>query len=365
MKQHVAIFIPSLRIGGVQRAMLNLAEGLLRRGVDVDFVLVRAEGSFMNQVPTGVRIFDLKSNRVLSSLPSLIRYLKENRPNALLSAQTHVNILALWARFLAKSFTKIVISERNNLTAVARNAAQIKECFRPIVARLFYSRADRIVAVSHGVAEDLAKVTKLPIESIQVIYNPVNTPELYLKAEVTLGHPWFVPDAPPVLLSVGRLAPQKDYQTFILAFDQLRMKLNIRLMILGEGPQRVFLQKLTRELGIDELTAFPGIVENPFSYMSRAAVFVLSSAWEGFGNVLVEAMACGTPVVSTDCPSGPSELLQGGKYGPLVPVGDPEALAKAIEAVLESPLPGSVLQKRAEDFSVDKITDQYLQLLMT
>ncbi|NLO89188.1 MAG: glycosyltransferase, partial [Clostridia bacterium] len=188
-----------------------------------------------------------------------------------------------------------------------------------------------VVAVSQGVADDLVKTTGLMRELIKVIYNPIVTPELLEKAKESIGHPWFKPGQPPVILSAGRLTAAKDFPTLIHAFARVRAERLARLMILGEGEERPNLESLVRELGLESDVSMPEFVENPYAYMARAAVFVLSSAWEGFGNVLVEAMAVGTPVVSTDCPSGPAEILEGGKWGKLVPVGDVEKLAKALK----------------------------------
>lgn len=363
LKLRISIFIPSFHTGGVQRKMLNLADGFIKQGHDVDMVLVRAEGMLKSQVPQNVRIFDLRSSRGLKAIPALIQYLKEQKPNWLITSQTHMNVLALWARKLARGQVRVLINEASNLSMAVSQATRTGDRLRPIMARLFYPWADRIIAVSSGVATDLSKATTISRERIDVIYNPIVSPALKINMQSSPAHPWFAPDAPHVLLSAGRLVPEKDYQTFIHAFDQLRMRWNVRLMILGEGPQRTHLEKLTRELGIEEITAFPGNVENPFSYMYRSAVFVLSSTREGLSNALIEAMACGTPVVSTDCPSGPYEILEGGKYGRLVPVGDVEALARAIAETLESPITRETLQRRAQDFSVDVITDQYLRLL--
>jgi len=218
------------------------------------------------------------------------------------------------------------------------------------------------VAVSRGVADDLARLTGLPREKIQVIYNPVVTPELFVKAEEPLGHPWFAAGEPPVILGVGRLHEAKDFQTLIRAFALVRKKRVARLVILGEGEERPKLEALVRELGLEEEVALPGFVDNPFKYMKRAGVFVLSSQWEGFGNVLVEAMACGTPVVSTACPSGPEEILENGRWGRLVSVGDVDALAEAIILTLDDKNHPDVA-RRALDFGVQRAIDEYIRVL--
>jgi glycosyltransferase involved in cell wall biosynthesis len=216
------------------------------------------------------------------------------------------------------------------------------------------------------VAQDLSTATGIPRERISTIYNPVVPPELLTRAKAPLEHPWFEPDSPPVLLGVGRLSAQKDFPTLLRAFARVRRLRPARLIILGEGKRpgyRPELLALARELGVGEDVQLPGFAENPYAYMARASVFVMSSAWEGLPSVLVEALACGCPVVSTDCPSGPREILQGGRYGRLVPVGDAEALAKAILATLDAPPDGEMLRTRGAEFSVGASTQRYLDVL--
>jgi glycosyltransferase involved in cell wall biosynthesis len=252
----------------------------------------------------------------------------------------------------------------NHLSQSALKAHRRPRRFRLSLARHFYPRADAIIAVSNGIADDLAQVTGLPRERITTIYSPVITPELQEKARAPLDHPWFAQGSPPVLLGVGRLVPQKDFPTLLKAFARVRAVRKARLVILGEGIRRMELETLVRELGVAADVTLPGFVANPFPYMAGASVFVLSSAWEGLPGVLIEAMACGCPVVSTDCPSGPAEILDGGAYGPLVPVGNDEALAKAILSVLETPPDPERLRVRAALFSVDRAADRYLEVLL-
>jgi glycosyltransferase involved in cell wall biosynthesis len=251
----------------------------------------------------------------------------------------------------------------NTLSLQSSNATQIKRRLSPYLVRWFYPWADAIVAISQGVAEDLSSLTGLPLERIQVIYNPVVTPKLLEKATEKIAHPWFAPGEPPIILGVGRLTKQKDFPTLIRAFALVRQRYPARLMILGKGEERLSLETLVQRLGLEEEVFFCGFVQNPYSYMAQASVFVLSSAWEGFGNVLVEAMAVGTPVVSTDCKSGPAEILAKGKYGELVAVGDEKGLARAIARTLKQPQNSERLKARSSKFSVEAIADQYLQVL--
>jgi glycosyltransferase involved in cell wall biosynthesis len=231
-----------------------------------------------------------------------------------------------------------------------------------MLARWLYPQAHRVVAVSHGVATDILHLYQLPTAKVAVIYNPVVTPELIARSWEAVEHPWLAAGEPPIILGVGRLTAQKDFATLIRAFARVRQHDEARLIILGEGEHRPILEQLIGELGLQAWVALPGFVENPYAWMRRAAVFVLSSRWEGLPTVLIEAMACGTPVVATDCPSGPREILEGGKWGKLVPVGDAVGLAEAICQTLKEGSP-SDLSIRASDFSLERAVESYLQVL--
>jgi glycosyltransferase involved in cell wall biosynthesis len=232
------------------------------------------------------------------------------------------------------------------------------------LARRLYGWADAAIGVSKGISEDLARHTSIPRDRIITIYNPTFTSESVEKATAPLEHPWFAPGSPPVILGAGRLTTQKDFPTLLRAFARVRKRQPARLVILGEGKKKQALIGLATKLGIVREMALPGFIDNPFAWMSHAAVFVLSSVWEGFPGVLIEAMACGCPVVSTDCPSGPAEILKAGEYGPLVSMGDDEALAEAILSTLKKPLDPAKLRARAAEFSVDRALDRYLEVLL-
>lgn len=395
---HIALLLSSLAGGGSERSLLRLAHAFAAEGCRVDLVVCRAEGPYRSEVPQGVRLIPLKaagsavarlhalradpngfvalarpvllpwkSWRRLAYLPDMVRYLDRERPDALLAASTFMNVLAIWARRLSRAPVRVVISERNQLSvslACGPGARAWRRRFaRPLVRRT-YGWADAITTVSNGVAEDLAAFASLPPERIVAIYNPSNTPALAAAAQLALEHPWFGPGTPPVVLAAGRLEPQKDFPTLLRAFARVRARRDVRLVILGEGRQRIRLQALARELEVADTVDMPGFVANPWAYMARAALFVLSSRFEGFPNVLVEAMACGCPVVSTECPSGPAEILDRGRYGALVPVGDDAALAHAIERALDDSPDRARLKARAQEFSVERARDRYLDLLV-
>ena len=356
----ITIFLRCLYGGGAERIMLNLARGFIQRGLKVDLVLARAEGDYLSQVPPEIRVVDLKAKWMPSSLPKLAKYLKQEHPTTLFAALHYPCEIALWAKRLAGVSTRVIVSEHNTLSQEAKRIPKASVYLTPLAAKLFYPWADGIIAVSEGTAQDLSQVTNIPSERIQVIYNPVATPEIFTQAREPVEHPWFKSGEPPVILAVGRLYPQKDYPVLIRAFAQVRKVRPARLVILGDGPEKQNLQTLIHELGIEADVALLGFVENPYAYMARAGVFTLSSAWEGLPTVIIEAMAVGTPVISTNCKSGPAEILADGKYGLLTPVGDSKAMAEAILSVLsgnQKTIESSWLHQFSLEFCLDKYLD--------
>ena len=361
-KERLAILLPGLYDGGAERILLNLAEGIAARGFPVDLVLARAEGPYMAEIPASVRVIDLKAPRVLMCLPALIRYLRTERPTALLSA-LYVNIIALWAKRITGFPQRLVLSEHNTLTSVSSGEKDLRWMLYPELARWFYPWADGIVAVSKGVASDLELAARLSPGRIQVIYNPIVTPDLQKKSQTILEHPWFGKGESPVVLGVGRLTAQKAFSVLIEAFAQVRKSQPVRLLILGEGEERPMLEAQIAQLGLEQDVDLPGFVANPYPYMAHAALFVLSSRWEGLPTVLVEAMSLRTPVIATDCPSGPREILGDSQYGQLVPVDDPIALAQAIKSLLANHVV-CPLAESWKPFELDFVTDQYMNILL-
>jgi glycosyltransferase involved in cell wall biosynthesis len=362
--RRVAFAFSSLRGGGIQRVMLTLAAGFLARGFKVDLLIVDPRGELESAVPSDARIVDLRARRSLHALPALARYLRRERPAAALASQTPLNLLTLLARRLAGVPTRLVLSEHIDLDAVLQHAATWKERLFPVGARWFYPKADALVVVSRGAAARFAQATGLSPSLATVIYNPVVTPALFEQAAVPLDHPWLAGGGPPVIVSAGRLTRQKDHDTLLRAFALVRQRRRARLLLLGEGEERANLEALGDQLGIRSDVQLPGFVANPFAYMARARLFVLSSRWEGFGNVLVEAMACGVPVVSTDCPSGPAEILQDGVFGRLAAVGDSRSLADAMLQTLQEPSAPARARQRALEFSVERAVEHYLRVML-
>lgn len=395
--QHIAILLPSLAGGGAERSMLHLARSFTEQGRDVDLLLFRPEGAYMNSVPESVRVVELEAGtslggRLLAAradpagigallkpvlLPfkadadirhinALKHYLETQQPDFILSALTYTNLTALWAKQLSSVKIPVIVSERIALS-VHRQSERRQHRWRwrfilPMLGRT-YQYADGIVAVSDSVANDLAENGHIDRNTITTIYNPVVDSTLPKLAAQPLDHPWFNPDQVPVILGVGRLTPQKDFRTLVRAFALLRGERDIRLVILGEGRQRAELAALAQELGVAADLDMPGFVDNPYQYMARASVFALTSLYEGLPGVLIQALACGCPVVSTDCPGGSAEILENGKYGRLVPVQHDRELANAIRSTLDFSPDHEQLKARAALFSTDNAARQYLDLM--
>lgn len=368
-QKRLTIFLPALYGGGAERTMLNLAEGIAGRGHNVDLVLAQAEGPYLAQVPESVRIVDLgegsivNRNRTLTRLPSLIRYLRDVQPDAMLSALSRANLVAIFARRIAGTPERVVVNQQNTVSKDAPNFPDRLGRQAPRLAKYIYRWADSVVGVSQGVVDDLVDSVGVPQDLVKVIFNPGITPELRKKAQAPLDHPWFQPGEPPVVVAVGRLSMQKDFPNLITAFARLRQSRPARLLILGEGDQRRMLEKLAGDLGVEQDVALPGFVENPYPYIVNASVYVLSSLWEGLPTVLVEALYCGPPIVATDCPSGPREILRNGDFGRLVPVGDPEVLAEAIGDALDGKI-SRPPRESWQPYDIETVVDQYVDLLL-
>jgi glycosyltransferase involved in cell wall biosynthesis len=360
--ERLALFLPTLDDGGAERVMLQLAASFSARGHSVDLVIAVPGGPLEGQLPAGPRVVSLGAWRTIMALPALTRYLRRERPVVLLSTLEHANVLAVGAAALARSGIRVVLREANVLLPAGeldRRARLLRALMRPT-----YRAADRIVAVSDSVAASLTDQLGLDPSRIRTIYNPIVTAGLGAAAAAPLDHPWFKPGAPPVVLGAGRLVPQKDFATLLRAFAQVRAAREARLIILGEGSERRLLEQLAVQLGVAADVKLPGYDHNPFRYMSRAAVFALSSIYEGLPGVLVQAMACGCRVISTDGPGGAREVLDGGALGPLVPVREPAALARGISALLDQARTGPPrLFHPVDRFSDEAAVDAYLEVL--
>lgn len=356
----ISCFIPNLYGGGAERVAINILKGMQEPNISLDLVVASAEGSYLKQVPKQIHIVNLAVERTIKAILPLSRYLRKERPDVLVSHMNHVNVVAVLAKELARIGTKLILVEHNTLSQ--EKPIFFRGRFVPLLMKQLYPRANAIVGVSKGVASDLECQLGLTKGSVNVIYNPVVDEELIAKAKAPLNHPWFQEGSPPVFLAVGRLTEQKDFPTLIKAFALLRKERLARLLILGEGESRPELELMINILDIAEDVSLPGFTNNPFAYMYNASAFVLSSRWEGLANVLIEAMACACPVIATDCPNGPKEILEAGKYGALVPVGNAVALYRAMLEILDNPIGKDVLVQRAMFFSVEKSANEYLTL---
>ena len=340
---------------------VNLANELARRGHQVELVVMENEGELRSRLEARIEVVNLRQTRFRSLLGPLCAYLRSARPHALIAFMWPLTVLAVVAGLLSLGKTRVIVTEHCNL-AFERQRNGLARATLALSVHLVFPWASAIVAVSHGVARELSSLGRLPLERIRVIHNPVAATQSP-SPQVCPPSPWR--DAPQRLLAVGSLKEEKDYFTLLAALSVLRRTHPaVQLLILGEGRERARLEKEIERLNLGDCVEMPGFRENLTDYYAHADLLVLSSLSEGFGNVLVEALEQGTPVVSTDCPYGPTEILDGGRYGRLVPVGSPQALSEAIAATLAEPPEPLRMRSRAGQFSIAKAADGYEQLVL-
>jgi glycosyltransferase involved in cell wall biosynthesis len=358
----VSIYMHDLSGGGAERMTLKLIEHLRGRGVDVTLLLHSGAGPLSDLLPPDLRVVRFQTARTLFDLVPLWRHLMRERPDILISGLDHNTVIALFAGFLAGRRTPVVPIQHNALSREAASGGW-KYAVLPACYRLFSPAASRFVAVSRGVADDMASACGIARDRISVIYNSVIDEEFKTLAAEPIAHPWFDRHDVPVFVNAGRLVPQKDHESLLRAFAQALQRRPMRLMILGVGPLQEHLLKVTAELRIEHAVQFLGFQRNPLPYFREADALVLTSQYEGFGNVLIEAMGCGTPVITVDCPYGPSEIIEGGKFGVLVPIGNTDALADALASDEWRKCAPTALKRRAEIFNMTAMADQYLALI--
>lgn len=361
--RRVMFYLPELKVGGAEISLLRLAQGLRERGLEVSIVVHRVDQA-AHALAGDIELISLDAGRTLAAWLKLPALLRRRRPDVLISALTHSNIVAAIGARLARTGTKVVVTEHAPVSSMLR--LDTSRTYRATVKLMpwAYRLADAIVPVSQGIYDDLAPLLDTHTRKrLRIAPNPVLRKDWQQLAQASLDDAWFQADAPPVILAVGRLSPEKNFAGLIKAFAGLRGEAPApRLAIIGEGPERGALQALIEQYGLTERARLLGQRDNPFAYMRRARVFVLNSLFEGFGNVLIEAMACGVPVISTDCPVGPREVLDQGRYGLLVPADEPRALTAAIDTLLHQSEPFTDASARARQFTVERSVDAYLAL---
>jgi glycosyltransferase involved in cell wall biosynthesis len=362
-RQRIAVFISFSGNGGVERMIVNLCTGFSRRGYQVDLLLIKDRSDHLAHLPSDVNVIRLGSKHAYSSLWRLVKYLRAERPDALLSAKERANRIALLARKLSGLKIPVGVRLGTTVSAALAGKGRLQRFFWFWPMKLTYRHADVVIPVSQGVADDVIKITGIDSNRVKVIRNPVISPRLFELSSQPLSHPEWFDGSIPTLVAAGRFTRQKDFITLIRALKQINRKFPCRLVILGEGELREQYRALATELGVNRYLLMPGFANNPYPLISHADCFVLSSLWEGSPNVLTEALALGAPVVATDCPSGPAEILHNGYYGPLVPMGDADAMAQAIIGVLKEPHPRKFLQRASEEYTIDQSVNNYLNAL--
>jgi glycosyltransferase involved in cell wall biosynthesis len=356
--RHVVLYVPDLSAGGAERAALNLLEALPGPDLRVTLLLNRREGPLLATLPPGAAVVSLDARRTLLAVPRLAQFLRRERPDVLISYLEFNNIAAIWANRLAGRPTKIIASHHVTMSSFNGSAQSLKRRLVPLLYQLTLPSADHVIAVSRGVAQGMSPALRRRAR-LSVIENPIVRARCREMAAASLSHPWFAPGQPPIVLGVGRLVPQKNFSLLLDAFSLVVARRPARLVLLGEGPLREQLLMQIERLGLSQCATILPVDPNPWPYMKTARAVVLSSLYEGFGNVLVEAMAVGTPVVSVDCPDGPAEILGNGRWGRLVPLGDAPALAAAIAETLDDPGDVEGRQARAMAFSAQAIATRY------
>ncbi len=354
----ISFVIGSMRIGGAERAALHLMNALVKRGLKVELVLLHKSGDFLSKVDPQISIFNLNKRKASQSIGVFKRYLQTNDPKKIFVIQNHIQLMVLIAVKLISWKGKIILNEQSTYL---KNLKGFKGFMQIQLSKLLFPRADRIVAVSKGVAEELTHEFPALKSKICVINNPIITDEFLAVKNHMVDHPFFNGEN-KVIISAGRLTESKNFDLLIRAFRKVKSSDHLKLIILGDGEENHHLKHLIKHLQLTNDVSLPGFVTDPCRYFSKAEIFVLSSDYEGLPGVIIEALACGCKVVSTDCENGPAEILMNEKYGWLSPVGNSSALAEKIQIALNSKVDKESLINRANDFHENKIVDEYMKL---
>jgi glycosyltransferase involved in cell wall biosynthesis len=360
--KRLAFFLPDMRGGGAERVALRLIEDFLKAGHEIDLVLQQKIGELLPLLPAEVRVFDLEAPRVRKGLRPLIRYFRQRRPDAMQISMWPLTVVGILAHRLARSRARIVTSDHAALSKHFPSSDPLVYRSLTWTVRLFYPLADARIVVAKEAADDLARISGVDRRSLEVVYNPVGEPPADVGTTREIEALWG--EAERRIITVGSLKAQKNQQLLIRSFTRAFKGKSVKLMILGQGELRPSLEALAAELGVSDQVLLPGFATDPWPYYASADLFALSSDYEGYPLVLIEALRSGLTIVSTDCESGPREILDGGRYGRLVPVGDEEALGDAMKEALDRPQDAATLRARAETLSGQSTSDRYLELML-
>ena len=361
--------------------MIEVANELSARGYAVDVVVLKRVGEYESHLDSSIRIVDLDAWRMLFSLPKLVGYLRRERPRAVMATDEHTHLLLLAARFVACVKTRVILRVGNVYTELYARYTDQKHRIMLQMIKAWYRYADIIIANSKGVADDIRALTKIPEDRITVIYNPKDMRAIEEKLRQPSGHPWLDEKSLPIVITHGRLREQKNLGLLIHAFAGLPASVSARLVLVGSGREEERLKEEVRRRSLEDTVAFVGYAENPYAFLAKADVYVSASLWEGLSNSLVEAMACGLPIIASDCNAGPREVLapetdyrarlsagvEYAPYGILTAVNDETALTDALTALLSDATMrmayADASRTRAKDFDAGPIITAYIEAM--
>jgi glycosyltransferase involved in cell wall biosynthesis len=379
-KKHIAFCVSSLRVGGGERIMVDLANYFSKKGYASDLVALKSVGEFKNQLDPAVRLVSLDAPRIAFSLPGLVRYMNDVQPVSILALDEFAHVLCLTARMFAKTKPRIVLRVGTMFSMLFERYQGLKRFYWPFIIRRMYHKADAVIAVSHGMVDDTVAKTGVAREKITVIYQPKDLERLKALSQASVAHPWLSDKTVPVVIAVGRLREQKNFPVLIRAFA--RLSVPARLLILGKGRDENALKALIVSVGASDRIELVGFTDNPYALMGRADLFASTSLWEGMPNALLEAMVCGLPIISSDCASGPREILAPGsnynvllsagieyaKFGVLTAMNDEQALVDALTELLTNTERRSAYAaasiERARDFAAADRIEEYARVLV-
>lgn len=358
----IFFILPSLHGGGAEKITINLAREISKQGYFVEIILFEKKGIYLEEIEKEIKIFSLNAKKIRSSIIPLFIYLKKNKPSVIISVMTNANIIALFLQFFLK--IKVIVTEHNLFSQEKESLGFYKKKIYFFLAQILYPRAISIVAVSNGIANDLINNVKINKKKVITIYNPIDIDNIKKNINEKIVHKWIGNDNFIVILGIGRLSSQKNFSLLIHSFSQFKKKKpNAKLVILGEGEERKELEKLIFKLKLTNDIDMPGFIKNPYPYLSKSNIFVLSSNYEGLPTVLIESLICRTQIISTECGSGPREILKSGKYGAIVPINNINCLSLAMEKILKTPYSFKGVEKELLNFNITDNTKKYLKII--